>query len=651
VAAQRPDAHRSRSEPASAHKAPGQTGLLAAAAEAVNQGWQVVRTLLLLLVVAAVVGFIEFWMRPVISEWLQPFGRWVWPITSLKDVLGLVIVVLPLAITFLLRFLEGILVYGVLLGIGLYRRPFQLLVESTFHDDAQPRLRHPTGNLLSNLASYLVYYGNLIGLSTSRRLAYIMLDPALFRLSNFLPHVLLGKVELYIEASLLSEPMRDGEDSRTYNRRIEDEYRRLLFEDTHRTSEHHGGPKFACPTLFRLFGKNNDRILAYLNAKRKFGLPPRFRTLVEFNSGFLAPAYLVSGLLHAFDEDWTRIMAGADDDYAILHDSTGVDPLRGVAGLRKLQSFIWSCWAQWGPSIPICGNSHWRGDHLIALQFGYGDENNSLLLYREGWGFDEWKLWFRSRPPSLGTAFPVQVAGNLRLSSCDEWNREMAEAIHVRRSGVDNLLCIDCRRIEHVSGAALYSAYVWVMVAICRRDGEHLTLELPEASALRQHYQVRYPNDFDQRFSDSANWSQTWRGLIPFFQHGNIADADVLEAIKRELADKAVATLIRALQEAHRGGVDLAFAVVCCSDDNGDGSELLGMPGGRIRELVKESLLGLTTRPDGSASGGTAWSDEIEAHWEQAGIYVGRRTQTLLLTACHLPTFVDQYLAHVRCIS
>lgn len=643
--------NRSAETPPVPNAPPRQTTVYDAVVAAVHLVWQVVRTLLLLLVVAAVIGLIEFWIRPTISEWLQPFGKWVWPITSFRDLLGLVIVALPVAITFLLRFLEGFLVYGVILGFGLYRKSFQLLVGSTFPDDMPPKLRHPTGNLVSNLASYLVYYGNLIGLSTSRRLAYIMFDPALFRLANFLPEVLLGKVELYIEASLLSEPMRDDEDTRTYNRRVEDEYRRLLFEDTHRTREHHGGPKFSCPTLFRLFGKNGDRIQAYLNAKRNLGLPPRFRTLVQFQSGFLAPAYLVSGLLHAFDEDWTRIMAGAEDDHTILQDSAGVDPLQKVAGLRKLQSFIWSCWAQWGPSIPICGSDQWRSDHLIALQFGYGDENNSLLLYRNGWGFDEWKLWLRSRPAGLGAACPVNVSGNLRLSSCAEWNSEMAEAVRVRRPDLENLLCIDCQSIEHVGGGTLYSAYVWAMVAICRREGERLSLVLPDPDRLQEHFQVRFPVDSAQRFPASTNWRHEWRALIPCFQHGNIADPDVLGDIKRELADKTVATLLRYRSEAERSGVDISFAVVCCSDDNGDGSELLGEPGGRIRELVKESLLRLTTPGESSATGAASWNEDVESSWEQQGIYVGRRTHTISLTACHLPTIVDHYLTHVRCIS
>ncbi len=47
-----------------------------------------------------------------------------------------------------------------------------------------------------------------------------------------------------------------------------------------------------------------------------------------------------------------------------------------------VQRFEFFCWLLWGPSIPACTCKRWRGS-FIALQYGYGDENNSFPLLLE----------------------------------------------------------------------------------------------------------------------------------------------------------------------------------------------------------------------------------------------------------------------------
>lgn len=612
---------------------------------------QVLRTVLLLTGVAAfVIGF-EFWVHPFVQDFFLARGQLVWP-TSMENAGALCCLVLPVVFTFLLRFLEGFLLYGVILGLGLYHKSFHLLVESTFSDDAPPSLNHKAGNLVTNLVSYLVYYGNLVGLSTSRRLAYIMLDPSLFHLSNVLPSVLLRKVEFYIEASLLSEPKRHDEDERTYNHRVDEEFRRLVVDDRHRTDEHDSGPDFDCPTLFRLFGPNHARIWSYLKAKREMNLPPQFITTINLESGFLAPAYLVSGLLHAFDEDWTYIMKGSGDDHALLTSPTGADPLRQIVTLRKLQSFIWSCWTQWGPSIPICETDRWLGQRSLALQYGYGDENNSVLLIRRGYRFREWQAWLGKRPRLYEAAWPVRVSGHLRLYDREDWNREVVPAQQKGSREGEGILCVECDEINYTSDETLYSAYVWAMVAICRREGERLVPLIPQEDDLKRHYELEFPNDFRKRFPADTSWRQSWRALIPFFQHGNIADDEVLADIKEELAVKTVDTLLRYRSRAIDSGMSLVFAFVCCSDDNGDGRSPLCKDEPSVRTLIQEALrrrspeVGIPPKIANSP-----WDAGLELHWRKAGIYVNPRPELAEFTADRLPNIVGDYLDHISRIS
>src|SRR3546814_8091673 len=51
-------------------------------------------------------------------------------------------------------------------------------------------------------------------------------------------------------------------------------------------------------------------------------------------------------------------------------DLTGLD-------VRQIQLFSYFCWLSWGPSIPICACREW-GSPFGVVQFGYGDENNSI---------------------------------------------------------------------------------------------------------------------------------------------------------------------------------------------------------------------------------------------------------------------------------
>src|ERR1700733_10285680 len=82
--------------------------------------------------------------------------------------------------------------------------------------------------------------------------------------------------------------------------------------------------------------------------------------------------HLVPGVLARYEEDWGpvidafgRAVVNSDDDFR-------------YSAARELQLFIFDCWLMWGPSIPICTCPEWHGE--VALQYGFGDEDNSLIL-------------------------------------------------------------------------------------------------------------------------------------------------------------------------------------------------------------------------------------------------------------------------------
>src|SRR5262249_15204118 len=59
--------------------------------------------------------------------------------------------------------------------------------------------------------------------------------------------------------------------------------------------------------------------------------------------------------------------------------------------LRELRSFLFNCWLLWGPSIQPCSCEQWASGSGagrsvdLMIQYGYGDENNSIdILVRGG---------------------------------------------------------------------------------------------------------------------------------------------------------------------------------------------------------------------------------------------------------------------------
>jgi hypothetical protein len=90
-----------------------------------------------------------------------------------------------------------------------------------------------------------------------------------------------------------------------------------------------------------------------------------------------------------------------------------------------------------------------------------------------------------------------------------------------------------------------YSAYIWMMFEICDPLG-------------RLTHDTRGPN--------------SWRRLMPVFEHGNIADGMTYRVLKLALARKALA-LLEDLEQPFVGSdgqPEVYFTYVCAIDDPGD---------------------------------------------------------------------------------
>lgn len=411
-----------------------------------------------------------------------------------------------------------------------------------------------------------------------------------------------------------------------------------------------GQPTLVCGTVFDIHNQS-DAIRTYFESLAEIQSDPFlrrisnfFRKLLRFfvcedrstqvdqficpvsiATGYLCPKYLVSGLLSEYDEDWRDIIWSARDTELHLRED---DRLRQLSDLRRLQAFIWNCWVQWGPSIPISDSPAWKKEndsqHYVALQYGYGDENNSLLVTSTSLRTikmleDYWqaKLKIQSGKETVRKPVPVLATG---VSGSLFWNRKdllsegnkLHEVQQAHGKKGRPVLFVNEQQtgrpdsiIHRFESAPFYSAYVWVMFAITDGSTEPAKLVYPFMPPLNDNKPAE-----DKDYVNSVN-SETWRGLIPFFQHGNIADHSVYEAIKRELAAKVIDSLFHILSpedtkpansnpvvnSSEHHPIDLTnvgFSYVCAFDDNGDGSSSivgdLGEKAATILQLLVEEL-------------------------------------------------------------
>jgi len=296
-----------------------------------------------------------------------------------------------------------------------------------------------------------------------------------------------------------------------------------------------------------------DRYFAALAGLKR---PPEFISAVEIRTGFVAPLLLLAGLLQYFGEDWEPVLTKFGRDTDEMGDPLAVE---GSHRLRKIQAFIFDCWLLWGPSIPICSDKcdEWGRGSQSSLQFGFGDENNSIELVADKKELNDFAANFGKRQVM---AFKACVSGTLKRGSDVQSAtgqflvRPLADAMQTEKRrlvldlhGGGTVTAVEG---EGDSGTPYYSAYLWVLVVVIGANGRPIHENADPAR--------RFP----------------WTSFVPFFEHGNVADRDTYVFLKQQLAEKAVRAIERAAGELAKSNRRVRFSYACAIDDSGCGNGL-----------------------------------------------------------------------------
>jgi hypothetical protein len=362
----------------------------------------------------------------------------------------------------------------------------------------------------------------------------------------------------------------------------------------------------------------------------------RSLTKIAVKDGFVAPTYLIGGLLKECEEDWQALLRGF-----------GVNVPKDASAFIRVQRFEFYCWLLWGPSIPACECDAWDGS-FIALQYGYGDENNSFplllerKLYRSGWVKLRASMQEdaeRPRAPAIGAEFTGTLVWGPRVG---QGRTDVPAIYHVpidrRRLKKDDAqaqpvfkgLMLRAETIEPLDARRLYySAYVWIMFEACSPAMEPL---------------YRKPED-------------RWKFLLPIFEHANIADGDTLEFLKARLAEKAWS----AVAALERSG-EVRFRYTCAFDDPGSvhtegGNHRLrfhldagnSVRAHRLRDLLAGSVLlseGFHDMPDAGDA------HALEAAMRQSAacsrLFSRPARDEAIITSCSLPEIVEAFYQSSR---
>jgi hypothetical protein len=124
---------------------------------------------------------------------------------------------------------------------------------------------------------------------------------------------------------------------------------------------------------------------------------------------------------------------------------------------------------------------------------------------------------------------------------------------------------------------------------------------------------------------------ERWRNLMPFFEHGNIADEQTLVTLKKQLATKALSSIASVLDEIP----DIKLRYACAIDDSMCGSSLKcpPRPGQSMRELLEETLKGDCFRSHESLSR-LVISPQVWVNGDYS--------------SCHLPDILSDYFRAIE---
>ncbi|QTQ35081.1 TIR domain-containing protein [Aromatoleum petrolei] len=408
--------------------------------------------------------------------------------------------------------------------------------------------------------------------------------------------------------------------------------------------------------------------------------PEQLATLcrIRVNLGFVAPQFLVAGLLSHFEDDWRPVLNAYQHSIPKAAIRTGA--------FESLQASQWNCWLVWGPSIPICRCEQWQGK--FAYQYGYGDENNSLPLIE----IDDNE---RGEPRKLGplvtelaaagrSAKLVQLTGRLRWGPnflgedgdegerfpgddatgdlIDELDRDDSdEELRPRKypmaAAQASLWCGEGPgHAHHSDGLVLqleqvdrevdetrvyFSAYLWMMylVAVGKPDPSD-----PEVGPclLRRKCYPQWPENASQRVR--VGDARLWEDLLPVFVHANIADPAALRFQRRAVVENSL-QLLRQVWERRAEFFDaddvaagIRFHLVCSSDYSGCDCAVRYPSAEPLPDLLRKRLETEADRDFAAAVivPGSADNPALRP-WGLAGYF----------SSCHLPELVADYFGYV----
>ena len=366
-----------------------------------------------------------------------------------------------------------------------------------------------------------------------------------------------------------------------------------------------------CFILQRAAEEAIPRYFKVLNSTREHDT--RFRARVHVKTGFVAPLHLLGGLVNHFDKEWPPMIR--EYGRAVARPGDALDRFvrpqaAATRDLRHRQAFLFYCWLLWGPSISLCSCELWRGG-MKALQFGYGDEANSVpLLIPTDDKLAELIRLFGSDAIRGGGEERGRLAIQLSVTSVPRWSKDIprADICTAQQSVLDpSEYGVVLEYASHTVTGGLaedresryYSAYLWVMFVL--------------------------EDDAGRSVAEEA-----WANMLPFFEHSNVGEAGSYAFLRETLARKALGSIARLAEETPPDGrrPTLYFRYACAVDEGGCGSPLLVARTRTIRAQIQDLL----DRDPAFAS--LRASGRLSMDPPPSGEYA----------ACHLPDVIARYL-------
>lgn len=400
-----------------------------------------------------------------------------------------------------------------------------------------------------------------------------------------------------------------------------------------------GRKTFVVRNCFRVQQKT-DRIRRYLEKLWELGIVARSEDVeclcsVRILEGFVAPLYLLGGPLRKFDEDWPRI----SDEYAIsLADYSQRKRLSDGLIMQSLLSSNFATWIAWGPSIPICQCEQWQYRQpgvRTTLQYGFGDENNSLpLLIPDVTEEECFDRIFGEREYRYHEIIVRKAEVIAKPSLLAERTRNgLARAICLGRDAESELVLnlhsvadikvtgspVRSRDGRVTKSIGYYTAYVWLLFGVTEGDPAQFT-EL-----------------FSPRAKHEREYKYAWRRLLPFFEHINLADPLAYKVQRRLLVYKAL-QFIKEYHEAS-GRSPINFVYLCAFDHPNCGVN------GLIYDAPpeEETILGILRHSLAEDDSYQEMREHI--HIQTDGKHAG------YASACHLSALVERLNEHLRSLT